>query len=168
MWVSKIFVIISLFISSVVFSAEIDLPSLKAEIESGPLATELAPHVTSGAMGIIANILNRKDSCCQVDNFITVFQLEEAVDPTDWPTPGADQWKRDLWRDILLSIGSDNKINANATNLKAKVLLIFAPATDTRTNLGALQTRDGSRIEQLFGVGVGVSHRQVANALELP
>jgi len=162
----KILTILSLFISSVVFAQEIDLPSLRAEIESGPLAVELAPHVTAGSMQAIADILNRKDSCCQVDNFVTVFDLEEAVDPADWPQSGADQWRRDLWRDILLSVGLEEGINANATNLRAKVLLVFDPATNTRTNLMALQTRNGSRIEELFGVGVSVSHKQVAASLE--
>jgi len=157
---------LSLFISSVICYAQIDLPSLKVEIESGPLAIELAPHVAAGSTQIIADILNRKDSCCQVDNFITVFQLEEAVDPVDWPTPNNEQWKRDLWRDILLSVGLLGSINANATNLKAKVLQIFAPATNTRTNLAGLQTRNGSRIEELFGLNASVSHKQVAESLE--
>jgi len=94
---------LSLFVYSVVFSAQIDLPSLKVEIESGPLATELAPHVSAGSTQTIATILNRKDACCQVDNFITAFEIVEAVDPADFPTASNEQWKRDLWRDIILS-----------------------------------------------------------------
>jgi len=168
MLVCKFLVVLSLFISSVVFSQEIDLAALKTEMETGPLATEIAPLITAGSTQAIADVLNTPDVSRQIDNFVTAIDITEAVDPIDFPTASNEQWKRDLWRDILLSVSSEDEINANATNLKAKVLLIFSPATDTRTNLAALQTRNGSRIEVVFGLNLTVSHGQVAKALALP
>ncbi len=35
--------------------------SLLEELTTGPLAVELAPHITAGADGVVAAILNRKD-----------------------------------------------------------------------------------------------------------
>jgi hypothetical protein len=37
------------------------MTTLLEEITNGPLAAELAPHVTAGADGVVAAILNRKD-----------------------------------------------------------------------------------------------------------
>jgi len=145
----------------------IDLPTLKTEVNSDPTSLGLAVHVTSGDLGEVGRILNERKSSIQVDNTISSFDLEEAVDPADWPTPGNAQWKRDLWRDILLSISSIGEINANASNLKAKVLLVFDPGTNTRSNLAALQLRDGSRIEEVFDPNDVVTHFQIAEALAL-
>ncbi len=146
----------------------IDPIALKNEILIGPLSVEIAPHIGPVqakpiSTSEIAKILNREDVAFQVDNFVTAFEIEEAVDPADWPQASADQWKRDLWRDVLLTVSSQTTINANATNLKAKVLLVFLPGTNTRTNLAALQTKATGRV--LFAFGESVDHRQVAIAL---
>lgn len=146
----------------------IDPIALKDEILTGPLSAEIAPHigpVPAKPIGPneIAKILNRVNAAFQIDNFVNAFDIEEAVDPVDWPTAGNEQWKRDLWRDILLSIGSDRPINANATNLKAKILLIFSSGSATRTALAALQTQDASRV--IFQFGESVDHRQVSIAM---
>ena len=101
----------------------IDLAALKTEVNTDPTGLGYAPHVTSGAINRVADLLNEKLPSIQVDNFVTTFEIEEAVDPADWPTGGNKQWKRDLWRDVRLSVVSRESINANATNLKAKVLL---------------------------------------------
>jgi len=146
----------------------IDLAVLKTEINTDPTGLGLPALVTAGNHTEIARLLNEVKASIQVDNFVSAFDIEEAVDPADWPTPSNVQWKRDLWRDVLLSISSEvGEINANATNLKAKVQLVFDPATSTRTNLAALQTRDGSRIQELFGSDEQVSHGTVSEALAI-
>ena len=139
----------------------VDIQVLAAEISTDPTGLGYA-----GGDPDIADTINFVRVTIQLDNFVTAFDIEEAVVPNDWPQAGADQFKRDLWRDILLTVGEvGGPINANATNLKAKVLLVFDPATETRTALAALQTRDASRAEQLFGPGTIVTHKQVAQAL---
>jgi len=146
----------------------IDLAELKTETTDDPTGLGLALHVASGSTSELEKILNEKMASIQVDNFVSAFDIEEAVDPADWPTGGNEQWKRDLWRDILLSIGPEGSINANATNLKAKVLMVFASGTPTRTALAALRTRDGSRVEQLWGLNEYAPHGMIAEALALP
>ena len=147
----------------------IDPVALKNEILTGPLSTELATHVGPNptkpiSTSEIARILNRVDAAFQAANFVSAFELEEAIVPSEWPIAGNEQWKRDLLRDILLSIGTEagGVINADATNLKAKVLLIF-PAGATRTALAALQTEATSRA--LFLFGESVDHERVALAM---
>ena len=147
----------------------IDPVVLKNEILTGPLAAELAVHVGPNptkpiSTNEIAKILNRVDVAFQVDNFVAAFDIGEAVDPGDWPKLGAEQWKRDLWRDVLLSVGVEGgAINANATNLKAKVVLVFAAGSNTLANLAALRTKAVGRVQ--FAFGESVDHRQVAIAM---
>ena len=143
----------------------VDIAALKSELTLDPESLGYASHVSGGSGTEIAKLINQPDSARQFDNLVTAFDMEEAVDPADWPTPGNEQWKRDLWRDILLSIGATGAINANATNLKGKVQLIFGAGTPTRSNLTALQTRDGSRAEELFGENV--TFVQIGQALAL-
>jgi len=145
----------------------VDLTALKSEIQADPTSRGYASHVTTGAHDEIAKLLNAIQVSIQVDNFVTAFDIDEAVESADWPAANSEQNLRDLWRDILLSVGAEGTINANATNLKDKVLAIFLPGTNTRTNLAALQTRDGSRAEELFGVDTTITHTQVSQALAI-
>jgi len=142
----------------------VDLAALKTEIQTDP--TGIYGSVSPGHTQGFADAINERKVSIQMDNFVSAFQIVEAVVPGEYPSVGADQFKRDMWRDIIVSVtgGERGTINANATNLKAKVLTIFAVGT-TRTNLAALQTRDGSRAEQLFGLNTTITHKDVGLAL---
>jgi len=142
--------------------SDADIAALGTEITDDPTGLGYAGQSDAA----IALLINGAQVAIQLDNFVTAFDIVEAVVPGDFPTAAGDQFKRDLWRDILLTVGSETGgINANATNLKAKVLLVFGPATTTRTNLAGLQTRNGSRSEQLFGRDTLVVHQDVAKSL---
>ena len=143
----------------------VDLAALKTEITTDP--TGIYGSVSPGHTQGFADAINQTRTTIQVDNFVSAFQIVEAVVPGEFPTAGADQFKRDMWRDIIVSVGELDSINANATNLKAKVLTVFAAGT-TRTNLAALQTRDGSRAEELFGLNTVITHHDVGLALGGP
>ncbi len=56
---------------------------------------------------------------------------------------------------------SAGEINVRSANTRAAFLAMFAGGTATRTNLGAIQTKDSSRAEQLFGVGTRVSINRI-------
>jgi len=142
----------------------IDLVALNTEITTDPTGRGYAPFVSSGHTQGVADLLNEKQSAIRMDNFVTGTQLLEAVVTTDYPTTSAEQDKRDLWRDVLAAVISEGTINANATRIKTHVLQVFSGAA-TRSNLAALQTRDGSRAEVLFGRDSVVTHRNVGLAL---
>ena len=149
----------------------IDPVALKNEILTGPLATELAVHVGPNptkpiSTSEIAKILNRVDAVNQADNFIAAGVASEAMNPADWPRIVADQWKRDLWTEIITSVGAGQGLlmNANDDNFKAKIALIFPDGSITRLKFVALQTHAVSRVQ--FVLGEGVDHRQVARAMK--
>ncbi len=139
------------------------ISELNTELTTDPQTLAYTP--SDGDDAADAGIINLPRVSIQRDNFVRAFDISEAVDPADWPTVNSDQFKRDLWRDVLLSAGSQGLINANANNIKAKVLVVFAAASATRANLLALQTRDGSRAEMLWGDGSFVTVAAIAIAL---
>lgn len=55
-------------------------------------------------------------------------------------------------------------INVKSANVRAAVLSIFAAGTASRAALAALQTRKGSRAEQLFGSGTRITAEDLAKA----
>ena len=139
------------------------ISELNTELTTDPQSLGYVP--ADGDDVADAAIINLPRSGNQRDNFVSSFDIEEAVDAADWPSTNNEQFKRDLWRDVLLSAGFGGTINANANNVKAKVLVVFSAGSSTRTNLAALRTRDGSRAEVLWGDGSVVSFSAVAKAL---
>lgn len=107
------------------------------------------------------------------DNFITAIDLQEAIVGAEWNADlsgNANEHLRRLWHCILESVISAGTINANATNLKNQITTIFSAASSptTRSNLAALQTRPGSRAEELWGINSFVSVTAIAIALGRP
>ncbi len=139
------------------------ISELNTELTTDPQTLGYAP--ADGNDVADGDIINLPRVGNQRDNFVTPFDIEEAVDAADWPSANNEQFKRDLWRDVLLSAGFEGTINANANNVRAKVLVVFSAGSTTRTNLEALQTRDGSRAEVLWGDNSIVTTVAIAKAL---
>lgn len=87
-------------------------------------------------------------------------EVVEAIIPGDW-TGIADATRQHL----LLALGLD-QINVKAPNIRSLFQTAFQ-STNTLTALQALQNRDGTRAEELFGVGVSVTPSEIANARRL-
>ncbi len=138
------------------------IAELNTELTTDPQALGYTP--LDGDDKQDADAINLARVTFQRDNFISAVTIEEAVAPAEFPVGSADQFKRDMWRDLLLAVGLEGRVNANGSKLKDKVLLVF-PAGVTRTNLAALQQRDGSRAEVLWGDGSVVSGKAIAKAL---
>ena len=133
----------------------IDPVALNDEILNGPLKTEIAPHVASGSDASIAKILNeRRASISMTKPTITRNEFLLAVNMNDVKTLGATE--RDLF---IRLIGSD------MPSKTAKELAQFFPPGASQDNLDAATRREGSRIEERFGVGLTVQHLQIAEAL---
>ena len=140
------------------------ISELNVELTTDPNTLGYNGSIIDGDDSGDADIINLPRLANQRDNLVSAVDIEEVVDPADYPNAGADQFKRDMWRDLLLAIGSEGQVNANGSKLKDKVLLVF-PAGVTRTNLAALQTRDGSRAEVIWGDGSNVTPKAIAIAL---
>ena len=134
----------------------IDPVELNDEILNGPFKAEIAPHITSGSDASIATILNQRRPGIIVDKpTITRDELLLAVNMNDVKTLGATE------RDILISF-----ISVEGTPSKTvQELAQFFPPGAGRDRLDATTRRDGSRIEQRFGIGATVHHLQIAEAL---
>lgn len=140
----------------------IDYTQLATEIQTDPLGLGYAAHVAGGNDSAIADLLNLFRVGIFVDrNFITGNEFLDAVVQADYNALAANSDARP-WVKTLATMG---QIDVKSANVRAIVAAIFPAGSETRANLIALQTRQGSRAEQLFGIGVSVSFLDVARAL---
>lgn len=130
---------------------------LKAELDTDPTARGYAGAGDAEA----ADLLNEIQGGLSVDvTSVPMVEVLEAIVPAEWIA------LTDQQRAALALYASQDSINPNAPNVVAAFTSFFA-ATTTLTNLQALQTRDGSRAQELWGDDVTIHHRQVAEARAL-
>jgi hypothetical protein len=101
-----------------------------------------------------------------------VLQAITVADYTALPgTPTAAQLSSErrylAWLTGLCAVPTVRLLNDDGTDgpVIANLKAMFAPGTGTLTRLQALQTRNGSRAEQLFGAGAAVTVSDVSLAL---
>lgn len=137
------------------------LQALKNELTNDPLAVGYAGLNDSEA----AAAMNDTARARPVEReLIASNEVIDAVDGTEWSNLASD----DLLGLQILTAREDLKIRGS--NVRAILLSIFSPAgqfSATRSNLAVLQTRPGSRSEELFGEGFQVTPSQVADARRL-
>jgi len=63
---------------------------------------------------------------------------------------------------MYIALTGAGEVNVESANVRAAFMAIFPSGSTTRANLGALQSRDGSRAEELFGEAVSL--REVEGA----
>src|SRR3990172_2184325 len=126
----------------------ITLSALKSEIDSDPTALGYAGKNDQE----VADLLNTLNPSIRIDrDIVSTWEVIEATVPSEWASLSADEKNR---YGIFASLGT---INLKGTNIRNAFGAMFAAGTTTRANLIAIQKRDGTRAEQLFGSGVGVS-----------
>ncbi len=137
-----------------------DYVALKSELQTDPTTLGYAAAIASGSDNILANLLNAVSQSINI-NRTTVPNSEifNAIDATDYAGLAAAK-KTDL--QLVLTPDVITITNANVRTILAS---IFGAGSATRTALLALQTRKGSRAEQLFGSGVFVTADDIAIAL---
>jgi len=134
-----------------------DYVALKTEITTDPTARGYAAPYAAGSDIEVANLLNEIQAGIEVDvPFLDAWELQGAIVATEFAALDAD--RRALWSNILVA----GRIEVQNTNVRNQILLIWVAGTTTRSNIAALQTRNGSRAEQLFGFGTTVTHSQVS------
>lgn len=137
---------------------DIDLAILKTEIDTDP--TGLG-YVASDDAGNREK-LNRLRSAIRFDRFlIPAHEVLKATDAGEWEALSAKEERRFA---LIISAG---EVDVKSANTRTAFLAMFGPGTATRTNLGALQTRDASRAEELFGEFVRVAFHHLVEARKL-
>lgn len=134
------------------------LSALKTEILTDPASLGYAAQ--GGDQGAMANLINARTSSQSVTvTNVTNISMQQSVIGTEYADLPATAQR--AWGAL---VGLDTVPVCN-TNIRAQIQAIWSAGTTTRANLVALQTRDGSRAEVLFGEGVRVHHLDIAAAL---
>ena len=116
------------------------------------LAAELALPAYAGLSDqAAADALNAQNIAVDVDT-ISGSDVFEATTQTDYAALTATQ------KSLYHAIMGINSITVRGSNTRAALLAMFGAGTQTRTNLGALQSTMTSRREQLGLPHVGAHH----------
>lgn len=144
----------------------IDYAQLRAEIDSDPAGRGYAAMVANGNDVGLAALLNEQGVSAVDRVYITAPELQGALDATEFVAFNAAFLAR--WQAILMV--TREALPVNTGGLKQQLLAMFpnqAGTANSRANLIALQTKQGSRVEALFGDGAVVSTDDIVKAKAL-
>ena len=144
-----------------------DLNALYTELTTDPESLGYAPHVTANDYNMLAFLIqDPRTYTTPIDvAFITGEEAQCAVVGTEWDALGtneATRHKLTMWQTLV----SLQAIEVRHPNMRGQFLEIWGPGTQTRTNLGALQTTDGNRAEELYGHESTISADDCRTALQ--
>jgi len=142
----------------------VDLSELKTEVLTDPLALGYAGKTNYQ----IAQLMNTVGLSGEVVGvaYVTADIVQSQVVATEYLTLTASE--RALWAAVLAAGSNNPGIPVANTNIRGQITAIWGAGTTTRTNLGALQTRSGSRAEALWGDGASVTDHDIEKSLLLP
>ena len=133
---------------------------LKTELQTDPLTLGYAALLAAGNHGAVADVLNQSRTAVSIPRTtVPAWEVFDAIVPAEWASLTAQEKQR---IQTILSMGT---VSVQGTNTRNSFLAAFAAGTTTRSNLAALQTRQGSRAEFLFGQPVTAA--DVAQAMEV-
>lgn len=137
------------------------LAALTTELTTDPKSLGYAALRTAGNDQGLADLLNRQGASNETVTLhsMTAATFAQAIVETEWAGLTVQQC---LYQVMLAVCGAFDPNNANVV---AGVQAVYAAGTQTRANLGAALTRQGSRAEVLFGVTYTVTVEQIAQAL---
>ena len=130
------------------------LNELNAEVTNDPTGIGLEP-MPAKSSGDNAAIINEIRGSIQVDvERVLACQMMSAVVTSEFlaRTDGEQR----MWIAMMSAHAGD--INPKDQGLRDQIIALWPGGTTTRSNLAALQTRDGSRAEQLWGVNSNVTN----------
>lgn len=136
-----------------------NLAALKTELQTDPNAYGyVVSPITPAVCDRNASLINEIRNTILVDRVvIRSHEIVSAIVPADWTALSAAERER---ISLIISAG---EVNVQSANVRNAFLTAFGPGTTTRTNLAAIQQRQGSRADALFGFAV--SSLDVLNAL---
>lgn len=154
----------------------INYTALKTELTTDPRGYGYAPLVTAGNDTGLADMLNLVRAAISIKRAdVLPSEILQVLSMTDMPAlannPSSGQQsqeRRDLaWLECLTNLDQIRLLNDDGTDtqIRANLARMFPAGTGTRTRLLALETRAGSRAEELFGAGTAVGHSDIATAL---
>lgn len=131
---------------------------LRTELQTDPQTLGYAAPLAAGNHSALADLLNqiRPTIAIQRDT-APAWEVFECIVHTEWAALSAQEKQR---IQTILSMGT---VSIKGPNTRSAFLASFGAGTATRTALAAMQNRQGSRAEQLFGQSVTVA--DVAQAL---
>jgi hypothetical protein len=148
----------------------INLVALKAELLTDPMAYGYAPLIADTNNPALAAMLNlRRAEIRSIRNDITPAEVRKQLAVGDFrvsQTTYGGSWLESLLQSYEPSINLKNPDGTDTVEMQ-NLLLILKDNSASENRIRALATRNGSRIEQLFGVDEIVSAQEVINALEL-
>jgi hypothetical protein len=134
--------------------------ALKTELTTDPAGLGYAPHLASGSLSPIMELLNAPRIGVSVfRGVISSYEIINATDPAEWAALTAAEKQR---YQMLTGAGQVDVSNAN---VRGAFAAMFGAGTVTRTALVALASRPGSRAEELWGAGTAPTAADLARAL---
>ena len=144
----------------------IDYAVLKTELETDPNGYGYAAGIASGQDWLLRDLMNQVRVSVTVPRAdVTPLEVLEAIKVTDFISNANvlyGSWLESLTQFPSLRI---LKENGTDTRVMTNLMSILANGSQSETRLRALASRNGSRAEQLFGVGTSVSDIDIARAL---
>lgn len=142
-----------------------DYAALKTYIQTDPDGLGFAPYLAAGNDTAVVGLLNAPQASIQVANLVPWATLTAAIDATELPSI-SDATLQSLSLRFQL-IGAREVYDLTNTALWTIIQAYFGGGTTPKTyaNLQALQHRNGSHAEQLFGVGTVIAGRDIEIAL---
>ncbi len=138
----------------------IDPVALKSELDTDPSGLGYAPHLASGDNKALVGLLNESRAASPVfRGLIPAHEIVSATEPGDWAGLSVAEQRR------YIAMSGAGQIDVTSPNVRSAFAAMFGAGTTTRSNLVALARRDGSRIEELFGVGLAASLNDVREAI---
>jgi hypothetical protein len=153
------------------------LSALKTELNTDPTTLGYATDLAAGSTQALANMLNLVRDGTNGGpeiivrrNDLTPNEVLEAIDSRDFElTPNAAHV---AWLESVTQLARLRLVNEDGTNTRVlgnlKRILLVADTQGSRARLDAIANRQGSRAEQLFGVGTIVTSNDVTAAINLP
>ncbi len=144
--------------------------SLLDELTTGPLAAELAPHITAGADGVVAAILNRKDiaakgsvSSHDIRQYLMLVDLLIAIEAS--PQPACVAAKRALEVFPIFDLSNPMILGKFTQVLDGLVAETLIPDF-TETHKAVILSLADTLISRAEQAGLGnIDHMAVAKAL---
>lgn len=145
----------------------INYVALKTECTTDPTGLGLVVPYNAGEDGTVASILNLRRASIQIKRRdIAPREVFHALALADLVTnPGATS--NSYLESLLTSPFELQLLNDDGTSTPVRdnvLSLLKAGASGTKTRLAALETRDGSRAEQLFGMGTFIQPSDIVQA----
>lgn len=153
-----------------------NIVALRTELQTDPLGLGYAAVIATGNHQTVADLMNLPRTIIRIRRAdISSAEIASAIEVTDYPALGGNPTAAALsterrylaWLTAILTVPLVRLLNADGTNTPviANFSAMFGAGTGTRTRLLALAERDGSRTEQLFGIGQQVTYHDIGLAL---